>query len=867
MKNHKFCCRKTCTIKPQSKKMILTMLILIGFMFFLCVNFISGAVWSDSLKNGTIAYWRFDETSGTNVEDTLNNYPLTSNSSNWTTGLINNGLAFNSTPYQAAYNEDLFTWNVTSDGFAISMWVKFDYTFNNTIATDVRLISKRWDSANWIDCYFSSANEELGCVVKGENTQYVLGLIDTGLGWIGGNWYHIVFMLDSANNNLSLWKNGSLIESEIMTTSIVNTTNEFDFGLGYGVVNPAKAGANYTIDEASIHNRSLSISEISDLYNSGNGLSYPTPHNQIDLISPLNDSSFSIDRINFTANYSIIESYNLTNATYYIYNSTGEIFNNSVIVDITGTLNSTTEQIDNFVLGDYEWNVLACYGNATFNNCSFADANYSFEVGIEFNSISYNNQTYETAKETFTASFTILAGSEISLAQLVYNGTNHTISNITVVGTILNLSRTIDISVNANDFTNETKDFFFRFTYAGDQIQETETYSQNISFINLQLCNATYPTTALNFTYYDVITNTEINSTANATNIQTTFNYWIGSGSAYKNYSYNNLTNNAASQYKFCIYPSNQTFFVDMDLNYEAEAYSPRTYYLRNASITNQTNEIALNLLTIIDSVKFFITVQEGMTPFPNAIITISKYFTGEGAYKTIGIRETDEVGKFIEYLDLDKRYKYSISRDGVSYGTIIKQASCEEAPCEITLQLEEAITDMWQGYYDTYAKNVAYTLFYNDTNKIVTYTFNDLTGLAQYFRLLVTQISSNQTGATICDESLYSTAGTLTCNMTGYGGDFRATGYIHRSPGLVVDFILFIISTIKDTLGAMGILVSLFIIITVALVGSWNPAVGVILVAFSVFMMKILGFVAFGYTTVILIFILAVILAVKMKT
>jgi len=54
----------------------------------------------------------------------------------------------------------------------------------------------------------------------------------------------------------------------------------------------------------------------------------------------------------------------ITNATYYIWDSTGTVFNNSVIVLITGSSNSTDRYIDNFTLGSYEWNSYACHGNA-----------------------------------------------------------------------------------------------------------------------------------------------------------------------------------------------------------------------------------------------------------------------------------------------------------------------------------------------------------------------------------------------------------------------------------------------------------------------------------------------------------------------
>ncbi len=350
------------------------------------------------------------------------------------------------------------------------------------------------------------------------------------------------------------------------------------------------------------------------------------------------------------------------------------------------------------------------------------------------------------------------------------------------------------------------------------------------------------------------------------TSIESTFRYWLGSGDIYRNYSYANITSNASSQYQFCISPGLEIFSSDMDMDYEAVDYFPRTYFFRSAPLDDTTNLIDLNLLNEDAATKFFFEVRKGMLPFDEATITISKYDTGEDIWETIGIRETDVDGEFIEYMELDKKYRFSIVKDGTSYGYIDKIASCAEAPCEITLQIEEAIEHLWQGYYDVYAVNIAYTLKYNDTNTLVTYSFNDLTGLAQNFRLKVNKIEYNQTGSNVCDKLLYTTVGELTCNMTGQKGDFSATGYVSRSPERIVDVINFIISTLKDALGVLGILASLLIIITIGLVGYWNPTVGVVLICFAILMMKLLGFVAFGWTSVVLIIILGGLVAYQMK-
>ena len=567
----------------------------------------------------------------------------------------------------------------------------------------------------------------------------------------------------------------------------------------------------------------------------------------------------------FGANFSANEG-NISNATLYVWNSDDSLFGINTSI-VTGMTNTSNMSISGLTMGNYLWNVFVCGENITDYLCEFALSNYSFKVAGILTSVDYNPNTFETKNETFKASYNILEGAEISLAQLIYNGTNYTISDITKTDTTFNVSKVIDIPLNINPFENETREFYFRFKYEGDIVQVTDNYTQNVSFINLQLCNDTYNTTSVNFTYYDELTNEQINATTNRTSIKSTFHYWLGGGDIYKNYSYNNLSNNLTNQYKFCIFPADKTIITDMDLEYEAADYSSRTYYFRDASLTNVTNEILLNLLTSNNAVKFFISVRNGLNPFTEAVITISKYFIGEGIYRTISVRESDEDGEFIEYLDLDEKYRFDIVKEGESYGSLIKQASCDEAPCRFTLQVESAETDAWQGYYDVFAKDVATTLKYDDTEQMVTYDFNDLTGLAHYFVLTVSKTAYNQTGENICNNTLYSTSGSLTCNMSGQIGDFKATGYISRSPPKITNYITFVISSLKNIFGQTGLFISLLLIITIAFVGSWNPAVGVTLGAFAILMMKILGFAAMNYATVIIVFIIAIILIIKMKT
>jgi len=197
--------------------------------------------------------------------------------------------------------------------------------------------------------------------------------------------------------------------------------------------------------------------------------------------------------------------------------------------------------------------------------------------------------------------------------------------------------------------------------------------------------------------------------------------------------------------------------------------------------------------------------------------------------------------------------------------GLITKISTCAATPCTMDLELKDAETDLWSGYYNIYATNIASNLTYDRTSKMVTYRFVDLTGLANYFRLQVDKINYNQTGATICNNNSYTTVGEITCNLTGYEGDFKATSYISRSPEKIDEIIYIIQKAFKEIFGNEGLLFAALIIITVGLIGAWNPVVGVMLGAVAFFFVVTLGLVEVSYTVVALIFAVAIFIIIKM--
>ena len=129
-------------------------------------------------------------------------------------------------------------------------------------------------------------------------------------------------------------------------------------------------------------------------------------------------------------------------------------------------------------MGNYIWNVYACYSNATYSNCSSATNNYSFSVGMSVINATYNSSTFPTARETF-----LLQGIKNIItpsinASLVYNGTSYP-STVIISGQNVNITNSIDIP--SSSFGNVS--FYWiitSFGTLGSITQNSTTYYQTV---------------------------------------------------------------------------------------------------------------------------------------------------------------------------------------------------------------------------------------------------------------------------------------------------------------------------------------------------------------------------------------------------
>ncbi len=189
------------------------------------------------VTTGPVAWWKFDETSGTTASDSSgNNYTGTLvNGPVWTTGKIGNALSFDGV-------NDYVSANIPSlSSITISAWVRTPIP-----GSTLRIIDANWTVP--LLRFDNSSVQFIGNVFLTSNTTF-----------LANQWYHLVAVGDA--NGHKLYVNGSLDNSN-STAYTASNGNPILIGGSLDLFNGL-------IDDVRVYNRALSQSEIQTLYNAG----------------------------------------------------------------------------------------------------------------------------------------------------------------------------------------------------------------------------------------------------------------------------------------------------------------------------------------------------------------------------------------------------------------------------------------------------------------------------------------------------------------------------------------------------------------------------------------------------------------------
>ncbi len=281
-------------------KRVLT-LILFSFIFILLIGVASAGLldWFKSLfsgnitgkatsetltcMNGAIANWKFDESSWSGVlgevkDSKGNENGAAFNGANTIAGKLNRGGNFDGVNDYVGVNPSSSTLRVKGD-LAISLWAKYDSLGN--IAYDNVLVSLGGSGQDSIEnenyLYYLSINPDKTLQSFWEsgagNDEVIKSNAAANINF--GEWHYYTLVRDSVNKKVRFFVDGEQLGTTVTYNKNPTTGGDSPISsvlyIGADVSEPTKYNFDGIIDDVSIFNRQLSVAEVAQLYNNGNG--------------------------------------------------------------------------------------------------------------------------------------------------------------------------------------------------------------------------------------------------------------------------------------------------------------------------------------------------------------------------------------------------------------------------------------------------------------------------------------------------------------------------------------------------------------------------------------------------------------------
>lgn len=379
-----------------------------------------------------------------------------------------------------------------------------------------------------------------------------------------------------------------------------------------------------------------------------------------------------------------------------------------------------------------------------------------------------------------------------------------------------------------------------------------------ISYQNLSAltnCSIGYP--SLTFTNLR-----ESNQTSMNASLDITLNLNNPQDNQSNNYSFSFPSNTTQN---ICIYPNWASYQVNATATYSATGFSQRHYYLVNANISNQTQNINLYLLD--NSLSTLITTQvidRNLNPISDVIIKAQKYYVGSNNYQTVAEGHTDFGGNDYIYLNVyDTFYKFVLEKNG--------QALAEFAPLTIgSTTLSLPVGNATRGEYWSYYGTVASNCYYTNATAILRCDFSDTSGLMQTVNMTVQRFGMVSGWTDYCSDNATSTSATLICSIDNTGSylyHYQLWAVYPQSSFAFNDGDIDLTNKYKPY-GDVGVISGVMIIGTVALMGLPYSFGIIVFTTIAIIIVVAINFVSLGniYFDLITIALIAAVMIWKLR-
>ena len=291
------------------------------------------AVWTDSLNVNLISYWTLNETGGTSVLDLFgNNSAVANNERVFTseiTGIIDTGADF-------TQGDDYILLNDTGK-VSVSLWVN-----SSSLQSDQNFfVSELTGSGSARYRFGYGALNVLSIQGRANDGDSFTTWTSLSPSLNNNIWYHLVAIYDGINGRALIYINGSLRTNDSIATK---TFTDADSTQGFRLGSYAGAYYNGLADEIGIWERVLNSTEVSDLYNDGEGLPYPfvedfrSPQTTTPILNSTDGTNRSNQDLNCYATLTDNYETNLTADWKWYKNNVSVISGNTMVQNNTETL-------------------------------------------------------------------------------------------------------------------------------------------------------------------------------------------------------------------------------------------------------------------------------------------------------------------------------------------------------------------------------------------------------------------------------------------------------------------------------------------------------------------------------------------------
>lgn len=283
---------------------------------------------------------------------------------------------------------------------------------------------------------------------------------------------------------------------------------------------------------------------------------------------------------------------------------------------------------------------------------------------------------------------------------------------------------------------------------------------------------------------------------------------------------------------------NNTDYILGTTTRYGADDHATEYHYIDNFNLTSTTGlqEIPLYTLWSTDartefSTSFLVTYRdENFLPVNAAIVDLLRLYVEDGTFISVEHGKTDVEGQTsLHFVTEDVKYRMIVRRAGeIIYSETEFTAFCQAQPCQININSQEGVRSIEDFEIET---NLAYDFDLNTTTRIAEFVFATVDGSTTTIVLNATAWDT-YFNTTVCSETVTSSAGTLTCDLSGAG--ITNTTYVVRAfqngvllPNGMRTFDLS--PDAFDIFGYTGIVMTFLVAITLALMAISTGPIAVI--------------------------------------